>query len=151
HTERAELGHVGQPRDALVQATAEALDLDRALVEEALDELSRTGTVVVEPIEDGDRAVYLRPLHTAEVRVAQRLARLAKGESAPSLSSIDVERELAWFESTKNLQLAPEQRDAIRRAVLGKVLVLTGGPGTGKTTIVNGILRILEKHGLRIA
>src|SRR5690606_37154244 len=54
-------------------------------------------------------------------------------------------------ESTKNLQLAPEQRDAIRRAVFGKVLVLTGGPGTGKTTIVNCILRILEKHGLRIA
>lgn len=148
-TERAELGHVGQARNALVNATAEALDIDRTLIEEALGELSRRGAVVVEPVDDGDHAVYLRPLHTAEVLVAQRLARLAKAEGV-ALSSIDVEKELAWFEDAKGLRLAPEQRDAIRRAVLGKVLVLTGGPGTGKTTIVNGILRILEKHGLRI-
>lgn len=150
-TDRAEAGHVAQPHRALVETTSKMLGVDPTLVEEAIDELARTGTIVVEPIEDGERAVYLRPLHTAEVLVAQRLARLAKADETSASPSLDVERELSWFESTRNIQLADEQRDAIRRAILGKVMVLTGGPGTGKTTIVNGILRILDKQGLRIA
>ena len=150
-TERAESGHVGQRHRELVEATSQMLGVDQVLVEEAVDELVRTGSIVVEPIEDGERAAYLRPLHAAEVLVAQRLAQLARADEASRAPSIDIESELSWFESTRQIQLAQEQRDAIRRAVLGKVMVLTGGPGTGKTTIVNGILRILDKHGLRIA
>jgi len=57
---------------------------------------------------------------------------------------------ITWAEGQQNLELAPEQREAIRQAVTSKVLVITGGPGTGKTTLVNSIIRILEKKSRRI-
>ncbi len=64
--------------------------------------------------------------------------------------SLDVEKALEWFEARRKIELAPEQREAIRKAVTQKALVITGGPGTGKTTLVNAIVQILEKKGRRV-
>jgi exodeoxyribonuclease V alpha subunit len=64
--------------------------------------------------------------------------------------SIDIERAITWFEEQQKITLAEEQKEAIRKAATSKLLVVTGGPGTGKTTLVNGIIRILEKKGRRI-
>ncbi|MDR0966333.1 MAG: ATP-dependent RecD-like DNA helicase [Myxococcales bacterium] len=92
--------------------------------------------------------IYLRPLHIAETGIAARVHALlaTKLERPP----IHVERAIAWFEDKQHIELADAQRDAIRRAIDSKILVITGGPGTGKTTLVNGIIRILEKKGVRI-
>lgn len=148
--ERASSGHVGQPREALIDQATELLSIDRAIVEEAASTLAKTGEVIVEPLRDASgEAVYLRSLHRAELRVGERLSRLASAPLPPL--DIDLDRALAWFEASHGITLAEEQRHAIRSAALHKVLVVTGGPGTGKTTIVRGILRILEKKGLRIA
>ncbi len=92
--------------------------------------------------------VYLKSLHTAESGAATLLHALLGSEPPPI--AIDIERALAWFEERQKITLAPEQREAIRRAVTSKLLVVTGGPGTGKTTLVNGIIQILEKKGRRI-
>lgn len=147
--EQAELGHVGHRREVVALATAEMLEVSRELVDAAISELAASSELIVEPLITGSgEALYLRHLHAAEIRVAERLSSLVHAEAPPL--SLDVERAIAWFEARQGIELAEEQRDAIRRAALRKVVVITGGPGTGKTTIVNGILRILEKKGLRI-
>jgi exodeoxyribonuclease V alpha subunit len=134
-------------RADLVQRSTDLLAIDATILEPAIEELEREGLVVVEP-HGSDRAVYLKSLHVAEVGAATRLGALLATPASPL--SIDVDKALAWFENQDHLVLADEQKDAIRKATVSKVLVVTGGPGTGKTTLVNGIIRILEKKGRRI-
>ncbi len=155
--ELAEEGHVFTPRPKLVTESAGMLQIDVTLVESAIDELAASGSAVLEPIAAlnppsspgvPDTGVYLRPLHIAETSIAERIAHLMQAPVKPI--AIDIERALSWFEERAAIELAPRQRDAIRRAVTAKVLVITGGPGTGKTTLVNGIIQILERKGRRI-
>jgi exodeoxyribonuclease V alpha subunit len=147
-------GHVFYPRARLVEVASKLLEIDAPVVDAAIDALARAGEVAVVPIlgEDGqveeDRAVYLASLHTAESGAASLLRALLTRSVKPV--EIDVDRAIAWFEEKQKLTLAPEQREAVRRAVAARVLVITGGPGTGKTTLVNAIIRILEKKGRRI-
>jgi exodeoxyribonuclease V alpha subunit len=147
-------GHVFYPRHALVEAAVALLQVDAAIVQGAVDALDREGQIVVAPrlgagVERAeDRAVYLRSLHTAESGVAADVRALLGTSTRPL--AIDLEQALAWFEKRQGIALAPEQREAIRRAATSKVLVVTGGPGTGKTTLVNGAIRILERKGRRI-
>ncbi|MBR2978866.1 MAG: ATP-dependent RecD-like DNA helicase [Myxococcaceae bacterium] len=110
--------------------------------------LNANATTPGHPADDPRAPVYLTPLHIAETGIAARIQALfATPLRRPP---IHVERAIAWFEEKQRIELADEQREAIRRAIDAKVLVITGGPGTGKTTIVNGIIRILEKKGVRI-
>ncbi len=142
-------GHVFVFHDRLLDAAEKMLAVDRGAIERAVESLALAGHVVIEsPAADPGRIVYLKSLHTAETGVAFLLARLL---SVPVRSiTIDIERAIAWFESGRGIELAPLQREAVRRAVTDKVLVITGGPGTGKTTLVNAIIRILERKGRRI-
>jgi exodeoxyribonuclease V alpha subunit len=144
----ADHGHVYAPRPRLVSAAAEILAIDPALVEQAIAALASATRIVVEPLPSGDDAVYTTSLHAAETGAAARVRLLLA--TPPRPIRIDVERAIAWFEEQQKIGLAEEQREAIRRATLGKLVVVTGGPGTGKTTLVNGIIRILEKKGRRI-
>ncbi|HLM45217.1 MAG TPA: AAA family ATPase, partial [Myxococcaceae bacterium] len=81
--------------------------------------------------------------------IAERLRQLALG--APPWPEIDVERAIPWVEGRTGLSLAPSQREALRLATRSKVLVITGGPGVGKTTLVNSILRVLCAKGVEVA
>jgi exodeoxyribonuclease V alpha subunit len=147
-TTLSEEGHVYVPRPRLVSAAVEILGVDAEVVEKAIVDLSDRKSVVVEAPPEGAEAVYLTNLHAAEAGSAARLLLLAFAASRPI--RIDVDRAIGWFETEQAILLAPEQREAIRKAVQAKLLVVTGGPGTGKTTLVNGIIRILEKKGRRI-
>jgi exodeoxyribonuclease V alpha subunit len=98
--------------------------------------------------EAGDWAVYLKPLHAAEAGVAARVRALLA--QAPLPLEIDLERALQWFEKGERLTLARGQRQAIRAGLTGKLLVITGGPGTGKTTLVRGLVKILTRKGQRL-
>ena len=140
-------GHVYAPQGALLQEAATALEIPEANLAQALTDLAAEDLVVIEPGSPGPD-VYLKSLHVAETQVARRLHELLQ---APRLTlRIDVEKALAWVEGVTDLRLAPQQREAIRMAIQEKVLVITGGPGTGKTTILRCIIRILEKKGVRI-
>jgi exodeoxyribonuclease V alpha subunit len=141
-------GHVYAPSSRLVEEAREILELEAAPVEEAVDRLAGQGSVVCEPLPGGERAVYRSSLHAAESGLAAAVRRLV---TAPSRSvAVDTEKALAWFERKQSLTLAPAQREAVSRALHGKTLVITGGPGTGKTTLVNAVIRILEAKGVRI-
>jgi exodeoxyribonuclease V alpha subunit len=158
----ADEGHVYCPHARLLDAAARVLEIDSARVERAILDLAQAGHVIVEPAasavhagthaaagaEPAASAVYLRPLHAAETAAAEHLTALLAAPRRPL--ALDVERALAWFEERRKITLAPEQREAIRRALTGQALVITGGPGTGKTTLVNGILDILERKGQTI-
>jgi exodeoxyribonuclease V alpha subunit len=147
----SEEGHVFAPRHELLESTREILGVPSTLVEDAIAAVAQGEKVVVEGAAgkaSEESAVYLRSLHSAESGLAQALRALQREPLRPI--SIDVEKAILWFEQGSGLTLAPEQRDAVRQAVTEKVLVITGGPGTGKTTLVNALIQILGKKGRRI-
>jgi exodeoxyribonuclease V alpha subunit len=130
-------GHVYAERSDLVERASEMLECARPQVEEAIEALARESRVVIEPMDAG-AAIYVPDLHAAEVRVASRLARLCA--AAPPIPGID--RAVAAFAKKTGLELAPEQRAAVDAVARHKVVVVTGGPGVGKTTIVRAILAV---------
>jgi exodeoxyribonuclease V alpha subunit len=143
----ADEGHVAAPRVDLIERARALLEVDEALIEAAVAPLVEREQVVVESQPKGE-AIYLHPLYVAECGIAELSARLLRVRARPI--EIDVERALTWFEERQQIALASEQRQAIALAVQKKMLVITGGPGTGKTTLINAIIQILEKKGRAI-
>ncbi len=142
-------GDVYAERGALITHTAEMLESAEQLVDDGIVALREAGRVHLEALPGGEVAVYTPELHDAERRVAERLAALLR--DAPELPRVD--HAMAEFERLSGLQLAPTQRDAIAQAAKHKVLVITGGPGVGKTTIVQAILALFDasRMGVRLA
>ena len=138
-------GHVFLPRQKLVAATAQLIDLPMDAVEIALDALLERKVVVQQHIANVD-ACYLRDYYEAEVFVAQKLTVLRRVEQPPLRRS--VERAIADMEKRQGIAYAPAQRQAVLLAAEEGVLLLTGGPGTGKTTSVRAILDLYDKMGM---
>ena len=147
--EQTNAGHLFLPRDRLVSETAAAFDIDERIIAEAIGALAASGRIVVDPAPGGEPSVYPAALHAAEVESAERIRRLLAHPPRPL--RIDVDRALAWVERTSRVRLGAGQREALARALREKVLVVTGGPGTGKTTLVERILTIFEMKGHRAA
>jgi exodeoxyribonuclease V alpha subunit len=146
-TEAMDDGHCGLPTEKLLPLAVELLEVDQGLVLTALDFELADGTVIADTV--GETAcIFLGGLYRAEQVVADRLLRLANG-TLP-WPYIDPEKALPWIEQNTGLTLAESQIAAIRLALRSKVLVVTGGPGVGKTTIVNSILRILAAKGAKL-
>jgi exodeoxyribonuclease V alpha subunit len=140
-------GHCGYPETGAVEHTTKLVQIDELVVREAVEAAVRDGSVVREPIE-GETWLYLATLHNAETGLAQSARRLLAAEPHP-LPSIDVERAIGWVERKLRIQLAAGQQEAIRQACRQKLLVITGGPGVGKTTLVRSILEIFAAKGLQ--
>jgi exodeoxyribonuclease V alpha subunit len=133
-------GHCGLPAEKLLPLAQKLLEVPAELVETALALELQGGAVIADDL-DGRRCVFLAGLYRAEREVAERLKTLALGK--PPWPSIDADKAIPWVEQRTKLTLANSQREAIRVALSSKVLVITGGPGVGKTTLVNSILKIL--------
>jgi exodeoxyribonuclease V alpha subunit len=146
-TEAMDEGHCGLPTDELVSLAVELLEVDKGLVLSAMDLELADGTVIGDTV--GKTAcIFLSGLYRAEQVIAERILCLANG-TLP-WSWIDPAKALPWVEQKTGLSLAESQAAAIRLALMSKVLVITGGPGVGKTTIVNSILRILSAKGVNL-
>lgn len=141
-------GHCAYPRDALIARTAEILGVGEALVETALAEGIADKRLVERAGPEAVPLIYLAPLDLAERELARRLRWLAGG--GHPLGGVDPDRAVAWVESRIRLQLAPAQREALRAAMTAKVLVITGGPGVGKTTLVQAIVKVFRARKLRV-
>ena len=117
------------------------------VIRTALDLELAEGTVVADTVVDTP-CVFLGALYRAERAIAERLLDIAAGKLP--WPRIDVERALPWVERKTGLSLAPGQAEAVRLALTSKAVVITGGPGVGKTTIVDAILRILAAKGVEL-
>src|SRR4051794_22484673 len=146
-TEAMDDGHCGLPTEELVPLAVELLEISIELVQTALDLELSEGTVIAATV-GAIACVFLGGLYRAEQVIAERLLPLANGRLP--WPYIDPEKALPWVEQKTGLSLAKSQVDAIRLALISKTLVITGGPGVGKTTIVNAILRILDAKGVNL-
>jgi len=141
-------GHCGLPHEELLALTRELLEVPAELVETALGLELQDGAVVADDL-DGRRCVFLTGLYRAERKIAEKLNALAAGK--PPWPLIDADKAIPWVEKRTQLALAESQIEAVRVALASKVLVITGGPGVGKTTLVNSILKILLAKTIAIA
>ncbi len=141
-------GHTFLPREKLLGATGTLLHLEEGeSLEAALETLLGRGEAVEEETA-GERAVYLFDLYNAECFVADRLGNMSAGELVPPR---DLEGLLKRIEREQGITYAPQQRQAVELAARSQIMLLTGGPGTGKTTSLRGVLALFEHMGLETA
>jgi len=136
-------GHVYLPQDELIDKSAKMLNIDAELVRDALKILRERESVIVE-----DDSVYLAPLYYAEVGITSRIASLLETDPPREIPLIDIS--IAYLEKLKKINFAEKQKEAIRKALTCKVMILTGGPGTGKTTTLMGIIELMEQLQLDV-
>lgn len=134
-------GHTFLPMDKLTAATAAMLELQESPVRDAIDRLCELGEAETDEIA-GLTAVYLPEYHEAETYITQRVMEMAQCEQTP-LAHADAL--IKRIEESRNLTYAALQKEAIRAAAEQRLLILTGGPGTGKTTTLAGILALFDR------
>ncbi|MDY6905028.1 MAG: ATP-dependent RecD-like DNA helicase [Thermodesulfobacteriota bacterium] len=145
-------GHVYYPWHQLVTKSMEILGVGRKIVVEAIAAEEAEKTLVAEPLRDdsggasGDeKAVFLWGYHYAELSIAAHFKRLL--DTAKSIRRIDTPKAVEWVQGKLSMTLARKQAEAVATAADSKVMVITGGPGTGKTTIVKAVLKIFLALG----
>lgn len=146
-TQAAGVGHTCVPEELLVRETARALAVDSTMVQDTFSKLMEQDMLRTEEM-GGMRLVYPEYLYTAEVQTAQRLLMLR--DQAKPVTRVNADDVITSWEGDAGITLAEAQRQAIYASLEHGVFVLTGGPGTGKTTVVKGILNVLEQAGCRI-
>lgn len=140
-------GHSCLPVDKLLPTVASLLEISGGEAEKALDELRENGDLTEEAI-DGGRFCYLPDQYRAESYVGDRLSMMIG--LSPGDRPVE-EEEIAALERELGISYAKRQKKAIASAVDQNILILTGGPGTGKTTTLNGIITLLERRGMKVA
>lgn len=141
-------GHTYLPNVDLVRESAQMLGIDEALAAAALERLKTDKRVVAAALPDGTTAIYIPALFKCESTLTDYLRSLI--ETGKPLPKFNVDRDITEYEKISNIELAPEQREAVRKACAGGCLVVTGGPGTGKTTLVRAVITLLEQHTVRV-
>ncbi|HEX3148968.1 MAG TPA: ATP-dependent RecD-like DNA helicase [Gemmataceae bacterium] len=146
-------GHVGFPEFGVVEETIRLTSIPPDVVRDAIETGRREDELVRDkgPSTTGGTEdwLFLKPLFLAENGVARAIRSLAQGDHL--LADIDVDAVIGWAEQKVRLELAPSQREAIAAAATEKVLVITGGPGVGKTTIVRGLIEVFSASRMRVA
>ncbi len=151
----ADEGHVFYPYEHLVDKCKEILGVGREVVVNAFASIAVDKRIVIEDLNDGveefrenNKAVYLAKFHLCEESIATRLKTLVNAPK--SIRQVDADKALEWVQRQLSIRLARRQMEAISCAIESKVMVITGGPGTGKTTIINAILKIFSRIGKKI-
>lgn len=142
----SEEGHCALPDEMLQRQALTLLGVEAGVVEDALERALGEGEMVRETVGD-ESLVFLPHLRRAELEVAHRIRRLAHADSV--FPPIDVERAILWYEEKSRKQLAPSQRAALQQILTRRIVVMTGGPGVGKTTLVDAALKILRAKKVR--
>jgi exodeoxyribonuclease V alpha subunit len=140
-------GHCALPEDLLLQNAIKLLSISETILKEALLAELNTENLTVDSI-DGKPCIFLTAYYIYERAIAKKLKALSVGEAI--WKNIDVSKAIPWVEEKLAIKLADIQKEAIRIVMLSKVTVITGGPGTGKTTLVNSILKILKAKKIQV-
>jgi exodeoxyribonuclease V alpha subunit len=142
-------GHCAFPREQLIEKTVDILNIPEEIVAAAIDYGLKLGRLVQdEDNNSGLLLIFLRRLYLAEVELTKDLKALAAGKHP--CPSIDIKKAIAWCEDKIGIELAPAQCEALNMAVTEKVVVMTGGPGVGKTTLINAIIKVLSVKKMKV-
>ncbi|ADH60311.1 helicase, RecD/TraA family [Thermoanaerobacter mathranii subsp. mathranii str. A3] len=142
-------GHTYVPKELLKKEAASLLEVSEEEVEDSFVLLVQNEKIHIETFEDNTVGIYYIPYYIAELHTAERLFNMTLMENKDL--GLDVQKEIRNFEKETGILLAENQKLAVEEAVKNSVVVITGGPGTGKTTIINCIIRIFEKAGKKVA
>lgn len=141
-------GHSYVPLEELTEEVSKLLEIEGDLIADSLRDLAIKGIVHILTVGEELR-IYYTPYHVAENNVARKIVELARAE-LKSLN-IDVDEMIKSIEEEENIQFAKRQIEAIKESIENGMVVITGGPGTGKTTIINAIIRIFQEEGLKVS
>lgn len=140
--EHCDSGHCAMGLEALINTSVEILDIPEKVIEEAIDTQQKEKTIFVET-SGGEQRVFPANLYHAELGVIRQLDRLLS-QRVDWMSSVDTHIAIGWVEKKTQLELSRTQKEALRVALKNKVVIITGGPGVGKTTLVNSILTFMK-------
>jgi exodeoxyribonuclease V alpha subunit len=143
-SQSADEGHVYLPQDELIDKSVKMLEVNIGQIQEALEALRERESVIIE-----DNCVYLASFYFAEMGIAHRIATMLQLDSPRVVSRID--ESVAYLEKIRKIRFTEKQKEAIKNALINKVMILTGGPGTGKTTTLMGIIELMEQLQLDLA
>ncbi len=151
----ADEGHVYYPYEPLVQKCQEILGVDQGVIVKAMSVIAESRMIVIDDLKkdvddfrEKNKAVYLAKFYLSETSIVTRMKTLIR--TPKSIRNIDFDKAIKWVQQHLPITLAEKQRDAIQCAVENKVMIITGGPGTGKTTIINAILKIFSRINIKI-
>lgn len=135
-------GHVCLPKEEVIAQVRALLEVEPHLIEERLEALVMNEHLIQMTLNETP-FYWIKPMYLAEIGIARELDRLTTSKCA--IRDVDVQKALDWMEQKMGLRLASQQKQAAALSLEQKVHIITGGPGTGKSTITKGILRITEK------
>lgn len=150
----SEEGHIYYPLPALIESGAEMLGVEREDVKKGIDAAAASGKIVIEEFErdagapEEGKGVFLAKYHYCETGISKLLKHIV--DSPKSFRNVDSDKAIKWAQNQLSIVLAEKQAKAVRRSLDEKTLVITGGPGTGKTTIINVIIKIFKRLGVKI-
>ncbi len=144
-------GHVCYPMHGLCEKAMTLLEVEKEMVLKGILDSSKEGRVIIENTDEKEghaHIVFLKKFHVCETGIADSLKRLKN--STKSIRPIDSEKAVQWVKKQIKITLSENQEDAVRKSLSEKILIITGGPGTGKTTIINAVIKILKAAGAKI-
>ena len=143
-----DFGNCASEYDALVKASIKLLTIEKPMIEEAIRLENEEKNIILDDINDVS-CVFPTALYKAEVSAAKYLHHLSKNN--PPWGKVDVDKALPWVEKKTGLKLSPSQRQAIQTILKNKLSIITGGPGVGKTTLVQSLLKIINSKKVLVS
>jgi len=143
-----EEGHCYYPYEPLIAKCVEMMSVDEGLVSEGIMHLKKRRQIEVEEMPSNEVAVYPKSLYISEKSAAERFVDIVK--SKKELPEINIEKAISWFEIKHKMKLSNNQKSALEKVLKGIPIVITGGPGTGKTTLIRAIVEIFEAKGVKV-
>ena len=140
-------GHSTVLYENLLKFVQDLLRIDANNIEETIISMKAKEEIIIEEREDGTEWVYAKPFYEAEKNIAERLISLKNSENIKYISTL--KKDLEKIEKDINIELSDKQREAIENVNDNNVCIITGGPGTGKTTIIKAIIELYKKHGMK--
>ncbi|MFO7560025.1 MAG: ATP-dependent RecD-like DNA helicase [Desulfobacterales bacterium] len=148
-------GHIYYPYESLIKECRKILDVESRDIVEGIIGIEAEKIIVIEDLNESlekdrenNKAVFLEKFHFCETSIGRRLQHLVSAEK--SVRKIQEDKAIVWIQQQLSIKLAKRQIEAVKSAIQNKVMVITGGPGTGKTTIINAVLQIFSRLQAKI-